>query len=205
MQVEIKSCARIRQLALELQQRENLIARKDRELQRQVERVEASAASERELQTRLTKTACTAEREPTRSDEMAMEPGAQPSLTQWALAQAAESAAAVERERDAHESAPQATRALTQEAMSQLLLDCCRELRLQDASLLPAALRKMCRAIAALPLTEAHEDVHDRPSRVRDRWQPAARRGRGPRRAQADGRAARAQDAPQIRSISRRS
>jgi len=35
-----------------------------------------------------------------------------------------------------------------------LLQDCCRELQISDAMLLPSALRKMCRALAALPPME---------------------------------------------------
>jgi len=68
---------------------------------------------------------------------------------------AIDSAEAIRRDREVHALGLHALHAMPPARMVQLLQDCCRELQLQDAQLLPSALRKMCRALAALPPMEA--------------------------------------------------
>ena len=67
----------------------------------------------------------------------------------------ADSADAIRRDREVHELGLHVVSALSPSDMIRLLQDSCRELQLQDAHLLPSALRKMCRALAALPPMEA--------------------------------------------------
>ena len=66
-----------------------------------------------------------------------------------------ESAEAIRRDKEVYQLGLHSLQTLPQSTMLQLLQDCCRELRLSDARLLPAALRKMCKALAALPPMEA--------------------------------------------------
>ena len=68
---------------------------------------------------------------------------------------AADSSEAIRRDREVYELGLHAIQSLPPSTTIQLLQDSCREVQLQDASLLPAALRKMCRALAALPPMEA--------------------------------------------------
>ena len=66
-----------------------------------------------------------------------------------------DSGEAIRRDREVHALGLQTLRMMPQPTMVNLLQDCCRELQLTDAQLLPSALRKMCRALAALPPMEA--------------------------------------------------
>ena len=66
-----------------------------------------------------------------------------------------ESAEAIRRDREVYELGLHSLQSLPHGTMLMLLQDCCRELQLGDARLLPAALRKMCKALAALPPMEA--------------------------------------------------
>lgn len=68
---------------------------------------------------------------------------------------AIDSAESIRRDREVHALGLHALQAMPPPAMVQLLQDCCRELQLQDAQLLPPAVRKLCRALAALPPMEA--------------------------------------------------
>ena len=67
---------------------------------------------------------------------------------------AADSADAIRRDREVYELGLTAVQALPPASTVTLLQDSCRELQLSDAALLPAAIRKMCRALAALPPME---------------------------------------------------
>lgn len=67
---------------------------------------------------------------------------------------AIDSADAIRRDREVHELGLTSLQAMPHATMLQILQDCCRELQLRDAQLLPAAMRKMCRALAALPPME---------------------------------------------------
>ena len=62
-----------------------------------------------------------------------------------------DSAEAIRRDREVNALGLQTLRMMPQPTIVKLLQNCCRELQLTDAQLLPSALRKMCRALAALP------------------------------------------------------
>ena len=66
-----------------------------------------------------------------------------------------DSAEAIRRDREVNALGLQTLRMMPQPTIVKLLQNCCRELQLTDAQLLPSALRKMCRALAALPPMEA--------------------------------------------------
>ena len=66
-----------------------------------------------------------------------------------------DSEAAIRRDKEVHELGLHTLATMPPQDMLRLLQDACRELQLHDAALLPAALRKMCRALAALPPMEA--------------------------------------------------
>ena len=66
-----------------------------------------------------------------------------------------DSAEAIRRDREVNALGLQTLRMMPQPTIVKLLQNCCRELQLTDAQLLPSALRKMCRALAALPPLEA--------------------------------------------------
>ena len=68
---------------------------------------------------------------------------------------AASSADAIRRDREVYELGLLTVQTLPPTTTVTLLQDACRELQLSDANLLPSALRKMCRALAALPPMEA--------------------------------------------------
>ena len=67
----------------------------------------------------------------------------------------ADSAEAIRRDREVYDLGLHSLQSLPHGTMLTLLQDCCRELQLGDARLLPAALRKMCKALSALPPMEA--------------------------------------------------
>ena len=66
-----------------------------------------------------------------------------------------DSAEAIRRDREVNALGLQTLRMMPQPTIVKVLQNCCRELQLTDAQLLPSALRKMCRALAALPPMEA--------------------------------------------------
>ena len=68
---------------------------------------------------------------------------------------AVDSADAIRRDREVYELGLLTVQSLPPTEMIKLLQDTCRELQLSDPNLLPAAVRKMCRALAALPPMES--------------------------------------------------